>query len=214
MATSNPNASFALLPAAGQSTRMGRPKLSLPLGDRTILEQVVRTFRDGGVGEVLVVLSSAGEELAERAKKAGAHVLVLSDATADMRATVEHGLTWLEEEFSPRDDEAWLLCPADHPVLEPGVIVQLLAVWAQRRSEDILIPTFNGERGHPAVIAWRHRAGIRNLTAGQGLNVYLRNCSDVTLEVPIASDSILVDLDTPEDYVRLLQRWSQFPPSS
>jgi molybdenum cofactor cytidylyltransferase len=200
---------FALLPAAGQSTRMGRPKLSLPLGDRTIIEQVVHSFRAGGVREVLVVLNPAGEELAALAKKAGAHVLVLADATADMRATIEHGLDWLEEQFRPQPGDPWLLCPADHPVLEAGVIGQLLNAWQQRGEKDILIPVFNGQRGHPAVIAWRHRAGLRALPPGLGLNSYLRQHSDQTLEVPAASDSILVDLDTPEDYVRLLLLWEQ-----
>ncbi|HLW64108.1 MAG TPA: nucleotidyltransferase family protein [Gemmataceae bacterium] len=198
---------FALLPAAGQSSRMGRPKLSLPLGDRTILEQVVRTFHEGGVREVLVVLNPAGEELAALAKKAGAHALVLADATADMRATVEHGLDWLEARFRPKPDDLWMLCPADHPVLEAGVIRQLLTAWENRGDNDILIPVCNGQRGHPAVIAWRHHGGLRAFSVDLGLNVYLRQHADQTLEVPVKSDSILFDLDTPEDYVRLLQRW-------
>jgi molybdenum cofactor cytidylyltransferase len=201
--------SFALLPAAGQSIRMGRPKLSLPLGDRTILEQVVRSFREGGVGEVLVVLGPATVDLAALAQRAGAKVLVLKDATADMRATVEHGLTWLDAEFAPQPDDPWLLCPSDHPVLEAGVIVQLLETWTHRANKDILVPTFNGQRGHPTAIAWRHTAGLRALPPGVGMNVYLRKNSEQTLEVPVASDSILFDLDTPKDYVHLLQRWQQ-----
>jgi molybdenum cofactor cytidylyltransferase len=185
---------------------MGRPKLSLPLGDRTILEQVVRAFRDGGVDEVLVILSPAGEELAQMAKKAGAHVLVLTDATADMRATVECGLAWLEAQFAPQVNDPWLLCPADHPVLEANVIIQLLEAWQRRGAKDILVPTFNGQRGHPTVIAWRHVNGIRSLPLGLGMNVYLRKHTDVALEIPVATDSILFDMDTPEDYLRLLQQ--------
>jgi molybdenum cofactor cytidylyltransferase len=206
MATSKPHTSFALLPAAGQSTRMGRPKLSLPLGDCTILEQVVRTFREGGVGKVLVVLGPASEDLAGLAERAGAKALVLREGTADMRATVEHGLAWFESEFAPQPNDPWLLCPADHPVLEPGVIVQLLEAWQRRGSKSILVPTFQGQRGHPTAIAWRHCEGIRSLPPSLGMNVYLRKHADETLEVPMTSDSILFDLDTPEDYLRLLQR--------
>ena len=209
MPSSKPNVNFALLPAAGQSARMGRAKLSLPLGNHTILEQVVRSFRDGGVNEVLVVLAPTNEDLAVLANRAGAKVLVLDDLTADMRATAEQGLAWLEAEFAPQPDDPWLLCPADHPVLKAGVIAQLLEAWKQRGAKDILVPTFNGQRGHPTAIAWRHGAGIRAAPPGRGMNVYLRKHSEETLEVPVANDSVLFDLDTPEDYVRLLQLWEE-----
>jgi len=198
---------FALLPAAGQSARMGRPKLSLPLGDRSILEQVIRSFRQGGVSEVVVVLGPATADLTALAQRAGAIVLCLPEATADMRTTVELGLEWLEKEYSPKPDDPWLLCPADHPVLESSVIAQLLIAWKQRGSSQLLIPVYNGQRGHPAAIAWGFRTGLQDLPLGLGLNVFLRKHSDQTQEVPVATDSILFDLDTPEDYVRLLQRW-------
>ena len=199
--------SFALLPAAGQSARMGRPKLSLPLGDRSILEQVIRSFRQGGVSEVVVVLGPATADLTALAQHAGAVVLCLPEATAEMRVTVELGLKWLEKEHGPKPDDPWLLCPADHPVLEPSVINHMLEAWKQRGSSQILVPVFNGQRGHPAAIAWSLRSGLQALPAGLGLNVFLRKHSDQAREMPVATDSILFDLDTPEDYVRLLQRW-------
>src|SRR5207237_3552168 len=54
---------LALIPAAGKSTRMGRPKLALPLGGRTVLEHVVAALRDAGVEHVLVVVGPHVPEL-------------------------------------------------------------------------------------------------------------------------------------------------------
>ena len=71
---------FAVVPAAGKSTRMGRPKLSLPLGTCTILERVIHALRQGGVDHVLVVAAPHVGELASLAQSAGAHALVLPDA--------------------------------------------------------------------------------------------------------------------------------------
>src|SRR5262249_17728130 len=161
---------IALLPAAGQSARMGRPKLSLPLGDHSILEQVIRSFRQGGVSEVVVVLGPATADLTALAQRAGAIVLCLPEATADMRTTVELGLEWLEKQSAPKPDDPWLLCPADHPVLESLVTAQLLEAWKHRGSTQILIPTFDGQRGHPAAIAWSLRSALRTLPSGLGLN--------------------------------------------
>jgi molybdenum cofactor cytidylyltransferase len=195
---------FALLPAAGKSTRMGRPKLALPLGGRTVLEHTVGAIRQAGVEHILVVVGPHVPELAGLAAAAGASVLQLAAETADMRATVEEGLRWLEERFHPTADAGWLLCPADHPVLDAGVVRRLLQARRDTPHGTILIPTFQGRRGHPALIDWRHVPGIRALPPGVGLNGYLRRQGAETIEVPVESASVLCDLDTPQDYEKLL----------
>lgn len=194
---------FALIPAAGKSTRMGRPKLALPLGDRTVLERVVTALRDGGVEEVLVVVGPHVPDLVPLAERAGAHVLLLPHETADMRATIEHGLLWLEEHVQPQDEDSWLLTPADHPTLDAAVVRQLVEARQARPERSIFIPTFAGQRGHPVLIGWKHVREVRALPPGLGLNVCLRQHGDDTLLVPVESATILWDLDTPADYDQL-----------
>jgi molybdenum cofactor cytidylyltransferase len=196
---------FAVLPAAGKSTRMGRPKLALPLGERSVLERVVDAVRRGGVEAVVVVIGPHVPELVPLAEAAGAHALLLPEETAEMRATVEHGLRWLEDHFCPSPADRWLLLPADHPTLDAELVRRLLEARASAAGRSIVIPTFAGRRGHPAVIDWKHVAGIRALPSGQGLNRYLRQQEGETLEVPVESAAVLCDLDTPEDYERLLR---------
>ncbi len=198
---------FALVPAAGHSTRMGRPKLALPLGGHTVLEHVLAALRGGGAEHILVVIGPHVAELTRLADRAGAQTLLLSEETADMRATVEAGLAWLEAKFSPKLDDAWLLAPADHPTLDAAVVQQLLAARAERPEASVIIPTFAGRRGHPALIAWKHVEGMCALPPGQGLNVYLRQQERETLEVSMATEAVLGDLDTPEDYERLRRGW-------
>jgi molybdenum cofactor cytidylyltransferase len=203
---------FALIPAAGKSLRMGRPKLALPAGGKTVLERVVETLRQAGVQPILVVVGPHVPELVPLAAAAGADVHLLSQETEDMRATVEQGLAWLGERFKPSPDDQWFLVPADHPTLDPDVIRVLEEARAARPQFTIVIPTFQGRRGHPTLIAWKHVAGIRRLAPGLGLNAYLRHYRAETLEVPGESADILCDLDTPEDYERLVRRWA--PPTA
>src|SRR5262249_55984589 len=141
------------------------------------------------------------------AEAAGAQVLLLSEQTDDMRATVERGLAWLEEQFHPGRDDAWLLVPADHPTLDPAVVRQLLAARAAYPEASMLVPVTAGRRGHPVLLEWRHVAGIRTLPAGLGLNAYMRQHGADTLEMPVHSPQVLCDLDTPEDYERLRKSW-------
>ncbi len=198
---------FAVLPAAGKSSRMGRPKLSLPLGERTILEHVVAALRQAHVEHVLAVLGPHAGELGMLARAAGAHVCQLAQQTTDMRATVEQGLRWLEERFQPRPDDGWLLVPADHPALAPSVLNELEQARRGYLERSLFVPTFHGRRGHPLALTWRHVAGIRSHAADEGLNGYVRAHEADMLEVPVATESILCDLDTPEDYERLRRSW-------
>jgi molybdenum cofactor cytidylyltransferase len=203
---------FAVVPAGGLSTRMGRPKLTLPLGGRTVIEHIVSGLCRGGCDHVLVVVGSHVPQLVAPAESAGAHVCVLADRTQDMRATVEYGLRWLEARFHPRPDDAWVLAPGDHPMLDAEVVRRLIGEYARLSGRDahpVVVPTFNGRRGHPTLIAWHHVDGLRLHPKDQGLNTYLRTLSGHVHELPAADESVLLDLDTPDDYERLRQQYER-----
>jgi molybdenum cofactor cytidylyltransferase len=191
---------FAVVPAAGDSTRMGRPKLALPIGDRTVIEHVVGALRAGRVEHVVVVIGPQVPELAPLASAAGAEVMVLDESTADMRATVEHGLAWVESRYRPAADDPWLLVPADSPMLDPAVIRRLLTV---KNTDAVVVPVYGGRRGHPTRFAWRHAAAIRALPADQGINAFVQ--AQNILELPVGDPGVLEDLDTPDDYERLVR---------
>jgi CTP:molybdopterin cytidylyltransferase MocA len=197
---------FAVVPAAGHSTRMGRPKLSLPLAGRSVIEHAVAALREGGCQHVVAVIGPHVPELVPLAAAAGAHVRLLTEPTADMRETVEFGLRWLATQYHPKPDDAWVLSPGDHPTLDAGVVRILLAEY-ERGGHSVVVPTCAGRRGHPTVVAWRHVDGIRSLPAGQGLNAYLRTLAAETRELPVADEGVLCDLDTPADYERLRARF-------
>jgi molybdenum cofactor cytidylyltransferase len=195
---------FGLIPAAGKSSRMGQPKLLLPLAGQSILEHVVSSVRAGGVAEVLVIVAPGDRVLREMAERSGAHVLQLAEDTPHMRQTCQQGLDWLEARFHPRADDGWLLLPADHPTCGPELVRAVLDAALAQRDRSIFLPVFQGKRGHPVWLRWELIAALRALPAEQGLNTLIRDNADRTLELPWASDEILRDLDTPEDYRQLL----------
>jgi molybdenum cofactor cytidylyltransferase len=197
---------FALVPAAGKSSRMGRPKLALPLAGRTVLENLLDTFRQARIDEVLVVLGPHSSDLAERAQACGANVLGLPAETPDMRATVMAGLDWLAQNVRPGPDDAWLLSPADHPTLHADIIRALRRARAEDQRSSIFIPTYAGRRGHPVLVAWSHVASLRSWPPDQPLNQFFRAHAQETRECAVEFPEILEDLDTPEDYARLVER--------
>jgi molybdenum cofactor cytidylyltransferase len=194
---------FAVIPAAGKSSRMGCAKLALPLGDGTVLGTVIHALRLGRVDHILVVIGPHVPELVPLARAAQIEICELAHETSDMRATVEAGLGWLEARHQPKPGDCWLLAPGDHPALEPGVVRRLIEASSANSPFSIWIPTYQCKRGHPTLVRWTHVLGIRKLATDQGLNAYFREHAHETLEVPVESAAILENLDTPEDYERL-----------
>jgi molybdenum cofactor cytidylyltransferase len=193
---------FALVPAAGRSVRMGQPKLLLSWQGKPIIAHVIDALRVGGVDATWVVVRPDDPHLRDAAMQAGAEILVLPSDTPDMKATILAGLAEVERTQSPNDADGFLLVPADHPTLDADLVRTLLHESA---NASILIPTWNGKRGHPTWIAWKHVEQLRQLSAEEGLNAYLRRHAEATREIEWPSDEILRDLDTPEDFERLLK---------
>lgn len=196
---------FAIVPAGGNSTRMGRPKLTLPLGNTTVIGRVVSTLRAGGVERIVVVVGPHVSELIPLAQAAGADVLALSEPTPDMRTTVERGLEWIGKHCCTAMHDWWFLAPADHPAFAASVISNLLSMSDEAR-RSIIVPTHNGRRGHPALFRWHHAAGINAMPKDAGINSYLHAQANEVLELPVTDAGILANLDTPEDYARLMER--------
>jgi CTP:molybdopterin cytidylyltransferase MocA len=194
---------FGLITAAGKSRRMGVPKLSLPFRGRTILEQAIDCLRQAGVSEIIVVVGPHVPQLAPLAERTGAQALLLANQTQEMRQTVEHGLDWIVSRFPVHPADDWLLLlPGDHPTLDAAIVRDLIA--ARVSGKTIVIPVYQGRRGHPVLLAWKHVDGIRRLPQTSGVNAYLRACPEETLEVDCNRPEVLADLDTWQDYERLI----------
>lgn len=190
----------AIVPAAGHSRRMGQPKLLLKLGEKTVIARVVEALRTAGIEKILVVVRSDDLPLAEEVRRTSAELVVPEIAPPDMRASVERALDALNPAGNEWD--GWMLIPADHPTLEPHVITQLIAAWDRTR---IAVPTWQGRRGHPTLFPWTTAVEVSQLPGDKGLNTLLRSQPDRVLEVPASSDGVLIDLDTPEDWERVLK---------
>ena len=204
--------SIAILPAAGRSMRVGRPKLLLPWGRTTLVEHVLATWRASQVEHVIVVTHPDDQELADICNAAGADVVRAEHPPADMKASVRLGLAYARQKYQPCPDDAWLLAPADMPLIETVVIDELLRQHATAPAK-VHIPTFDGRRGHPIVLPWNlasevlgteANAGALPLPEGRGIDALLALAPSV--EVAVTSSGILEDVDTRQDYERLLRQ--------
>lgn len=202
--------SFAVVPAAGLSRRMGQAKLLLPWGQGTVLSTVLAAWQQGGVDQVWMVISPASPDrpqLEQLAHAARAHLVVPAHPPRDMRASIQAALSAIDASQTPGATAAWLVAPADLPQLSPSAVANLLQ---QHRGAptSALVATFAGRRGHPVLLPWSWAAQLAGLPDEMGLNSLVAR--GPTVEVACDGDTGLADdMDTAEAYQRLRNRYDR-----
>jgi molybdenum cofactor cytidylyltransferase len=194
---------FALVPAAGRSQRMGQPKLLLPWRGGTIIEQVLAAWRASRVARVVVTVHPDDVELADVCRRAGLDVVVGQPPPPDMKASVRFGLAFLEAAECPTAADAWLVAPADMPLLSTEVIDRLIAAHDPARPR-ILVATHAGRRGHPVLLPWSCAADAAQLAPTAGLDQLIQSAGAELVEC--GEGAIAGDVDTPDDFRGLQSR--------
>lgn len=207
-----PGRVFAVVPAAGHSRRMGRHKLLLTVQGQTVIRRLVEVLMSAGVDNLFVLVREDDRALRAELATTAARVRTVPESTPDMRASVALLLAAIESEINPTERDAWLLSPADHPVLKVAVVRSLLQAWSAGCG-PILVPTCEGRRGHPTLFAWQFASQVGSIPANHGLDWLLRQQAAAVVELPMDEPDVLLDLDTPADYERLRRRTDLSPDS-
>ena len=188
----------ALLLAAGESKRMGRPKLLLPLGGSTIIEQAVDNLLGSRVDEVVVVVGYRAQELERKIARKPVKIVRNRRYRQGMSTSLIAGLSAID-----RRAQAIMVALADQPFVESPLIDELLEEF-KKHDRGILVPVCQGRRGHPVVLSLKYRERLLALRGDVGARQLIEENPDDVLEVPVESESVNVDLNTPEDYTRLV----------
>jgi molybdenum cofactor cytidylyltransferase len=195
---------FAIVPAAGNSVRMGRPKLLLPLNGKPLVAHVIEAWQRSGARPIFVVIRPDDNALADALNATGDVEVVIPDAPPpDMKASIQAALRHIDDKFHPSADDGFLVAPADMPRLSAAIIDRLIQRHLAEPGENVFVPTINGRRGHPTLFSWRLAAEIHRLAADEGLNsiVDRQQPELVACEDLIAGDEYpFADIDTPEEY--------------
>ena len=194
---------FAIIPAAGQSRRMGRPKLTMRWQGKPLITHLLEAWASSIVDQVVVVVRDDDVMLAELCDQAGAVVVQPLVPPPDMKTSVGHGLEKIRQDYSPGDEDYWLLAPADMPSLRATHLNQVMRA-CDASVGAIVVPVCGGRRGHPAAFPWTLAAEVRKLPEDAGLNRLVAQSSVV--ELPLQAEEILTDVDTPEDFQQLTDR--------
>ena len=191
--------SYAVIPAAGTSRRMGQPKLLLPWGDWTLIDQVLQAWISSGVDQVVVVVRGDDQPLRAACGRWPVHLVKPLQAPRDMKESVCFGLQFLQEHWQPAADDRCFVAPADVPRLTAPLIDSLLEI--ECNPDTVIVPHFGDRQGHPVLLPWSLTQQIHDLAADQGVNEVVRQNPQHV--VSLAADEYFGDVDTPQQYEQL-----------
>lgn len=95
----------------------------------------------------------------------------------------------------------WLILPGDLPLIQPKT---LRAVALALTDHSAVVPTFNGQRGHPVGFSLQCRAGLESLKGNRGAAPVLAVYNAIELVVDDAGS--VTDIDTLDDFYRMAQQ--------
>ncbi len=181
--------------AAGQSRRMGQPKMLMPWGTTSVIGQVVDSLLKAGMKDIHVVSGKAMSELKEALKDYPVDTIFNKDfANGEMLMSVQVGLLSLGSESI-----AALIVLGDQPQIESNIVRAIMDEYQAKHSK-IIVPSFKMHRGHPWLVDKSYWQEILDLVPPMTMHNFLnKNNNDIDYLV-VDTASVMEDLDTQEDY--------------
>ncbi len=195
---------IAILLAAGESRRMGQLKALLPWQGTSLLKHQVTSLRAGGVDRVVVVLGHRSDELkAELAGIEGVAWQLNPDYLQGKTTSIKAGLSTLGSDQL----DALLILNVDQP--RNADVIRSLLKEHQYQGSLITIPTHKGKGGHPIILSRSLLDELREIDEETyGIKAVVQRHLDATRRVEMEAPEVLWDLNTPEEYQRVLEEGS------
>ena len=188
--------------AAGMGRRLGnRPKATLEIDGRSLLERLTAALRGAGIDDVSLVIGPYPEQLLPLATACGLRVLAhrLPDSSL-----IDSQRLALQAHLARHAGADLLLVVADLPLLAATHVAPLLQAWRQRpEGVEAMMPRVGGVRGHPVLLSWQAVERIVATPREQGIRDWLAAHPAAVSPFPATDPAYITDVDTPADVDRL-----------
>ena len=192
----------AVVLAAGTSSRMqGRHKMLLPVGDKPVIRHTVERILAASPQEVIVVTGYQGRDVIA--------------ALPDLPVALQPNPRYEEGQMISaaigvgaltKATDAVMMCLGDMVLLEPRDYAELVAAYRDQTDRSIVIPYFRGQRGNPVLFAASY---VHEVAIGErhiGCRKLASEYPDDVFRYEAAHDRFTTDMDTPDEYERMLER--------
>jgi molybdenum cofactor cytidylyltransferase len=184
----------AILLAAGRSTRMGGPnKLIAEISGRPLVRIAAAELLASRARPVIVVTGHQRERVAAALKGLDVVLVHNPDYAEGLSTSLKAGVAAV-----PADADGAIVCLADMPQVDAGLIERLLGAFDPEKGALIVMPTTDGKRGNPVVWSRRFFPDLTAIDGDVGARNLIAQYPEAIAEVPVTGKAALVDVDTPD----------------
>ena len=193
-----------VLLSAGESKRMGQPKALLKFGERSNIENLLDEYLSSQLDKIIVVTGFNGESLKKfiekKTKDKKLKIVINEHYNLGMFSSVQKGIAEISR-------GGILIGIVDNPFTNSTVIGELIENFS---GGEIVIPDYHGKGGHPVIIPFSLREEILNANPEKTSLKDVFSCHlDMIKRIKFEDQTITFDMDTVEDYNRLLSLWKK-----
>jgi molybdenum cofactor cytidylyltransferase len=196
----------AILLAAGSSTRMAPAnKLLLPWQQKPIVYHTASHLLASGIDELIVVTGHESAAIVNALHPFPIRFVHNPEHAKGLTGSIRSGIRMAH-------GEGYMICLADMFLITASEYVLLRTAFEQQYRHDVqclVLPDFHGHTGNPVIFSSFYRDALLSLPQGEGAKSLVRAHSDHHHRVPMPTNHVLRDLDTPGDYDLLIHRPTQ-----
>ncbi len=183
-----------LILAAGQSRRMGKTnKLLVPVDGKPLLRHTVEAALASKASDTLVVTGHHREAVEALLDGTAVRTTHNPAYAQGLSTSLKAGIAAL-----PPGTDAAIVCLGDMPEIDSQLLDQLIDSFDPAQGRSIIVPTHNGKRGNPVLWSSAFFPAMVTLEGDVGARHLIGQHPEAVVEVPMDTDSALLDIDTPE----------------
>jgi molybdenum cofactor cytidylyltransferase len=188
----------AVILTGGESRRMGSPKALLPYQGRTFLEHLLELTRHPRIGARRVVTGASHTEITHRVSLPPGIVVANRQWQKGQLSSIRAAI----QSLRALETEGMLIVLVDHPLITAGVIAALIETF-DRSPDLIVLPTWQGRRGHPLIFPSRLYSELYNAPDDVGARAVVWAHKNEIVEVPTEEEGVVLDIDDRATFDRL-----------
>jgi len=193
----------AILLAAGESKRMGeQDKLFLKYKGTWIVNHVIQNIFASNQSELVIVMQNNDNEFLNGPRPKEIKVAVNPDFKKGMTTSIQVGVKTASDKAT-----GYMICLADQPLMKKedyNEIIKRFELLKKHDDKCIVVPYYNQEKGNPVIFSSYYQEAILNHQDMKGCKVIIQSNMKHVYRLEMWNDHILQDVDTPDDYERLV----------
>jgi len=184
--------------AAGEGKRMGKEKLTLPLGDKQLIEWVLQAVKLAPLDKYFLVVRPEDKEIIKIGESWGAEIVLNPEYRSGMSSSIRKALYQISSEVV----EGIFILLGDQPLINPSIIYKMLKAFTPGKRE-IVVPFYEDKQGNPVLFDNYWKEELMKLSGDVGGRVLIKAHSERIKRVKIPDESIFLDIDREEDYEKI-----------